>query len=165
MSTSSLSASTSLLILMLLCYLLPIVYVYQSCSHDTPSISSIVTNQNSQVIFICMVFMGVFTLLYEYQRNVTKTDSTHKLLSSDWYLWNHQHLGSEHGALHFCRSRISLHDLLDEDVAVTILVYPSSMWTNDCLGDHSHLSCLSDVFHTHRSGPSRELCHVLPVYA
>ena len=56
---------------MLLCYLTPIYYVYSHyAASKKQSVSNIICDEKCQnTIFICMLFMGVGTLLYELERN------------------------------------------------------------------------------------------------
>jgi hypothetical protein len=58
-----------LLFLMLSFYLLPIIYVYIYYDNN-PSISNIISNDNSKyIILFFMILMGITTILYEYKRN------------------------------------------------------------------------------------------------
>ena len=57
-----------LFILMFLCYLIPILYII--CNSDNNSISHIISNENiNNIIFISMIFMFIFTIFYEIERN------------------------------------------------------------------------------------------------
>ena len=58
-----------LLSFMLLCYLLPISFVYYNYNSNN-SVSNIICNDNCKIyIFIFMFLMGIGTLLYEFERN------------------------------------------------------------------------------------------------
>jgi hypothetical protein len=58
-----------LLFLMLSFYLIPIIYVYMYYD-DNPSISNIISNDESKyIILFFMILMGITTILYEYKRN------------------------------------------------------------------------------------------------
>ena len=58
-----------LLFLMLSFYLFPIIYVYIYYDNN-PSISNIISNDNSKyIILFFMILMGITTILYEYKRN------------------------------------------------------------------------------------------------
>jgi hypothetical protein len=60
-----------LLFLMLSFYLIPIIYVYMYYD-DNPSISNIISNDESKyIILFFMILMGITTILYEYKRNDT----------------------------------------------------------------------------------------------
>jgi hypothetical protein len=57
-----------LLFLMLSFYLIPIIYVYMYYD-DNPSISNIISNDDSKyIILFFMILMGITTILYEYKR-------------------------------------------------------------------------------------------------
>jgi hypothetical protein len=61
--------SDFLLFLMLSFYLFPIIYVYMYYD-DNPSISNIISNDDSKyIILFFMILMGITTILYEYKRN------------------------------------------------------------------------------------------------
>ena len=58
-----------LLFLMLLCYSLPIYYVYYHYNSNT-SVSNIICNDNCKYIILgFMLLMGICTILYELERN------------------------------------------------------------------------------------------------
>jgi hypothetical protein len=58
-----------LLSLMILCYTMPILYVY-FLYHSNNSVSNIICNENCKnYILYFMMAMGFFTVLYELQRN------------------------------------------------------------------------------------------------
>ncbi len=64
------SVSNFLLIMMLLSYSIPIIYVYSnySCDENT-SVSSVIGSEKCQIsIFYGMIVMGMFTVLYELNR-------------------------------------------------------------------------------------------------
>ena len=57
-----------LLFLMVSFYLIPIIYVYMYYD-DNPSISNIISNDDSKyIILFFMILMGITTILYEYKR-------------------------------------------------------------------------------------------------
>jgi hypothetical protein len=58
-----------LLTFMCICYAIPIFYVY--CHYNcNNSVSNIICNENfKNIILLCMVFMGWWTLLYELERD------------------------------------------------------------------------------------------------
>ena len=59
----------SLLCLMIFCYIIPILYVcfYYQSNH---SVSNIICNVNYKTCILCfMILMGLFTILYEVERN------------------------------------------------------------------------------------------------
>ena len=63
------SISNILLCSMLLCYYNPIKIVYNNYNNNN-SISEIITNENIKYnIFFWSILMGIFTLLYEFNRN------------------------------------------------------------------------------------------------
>ena len=58
-----------LLSCMIGCYLLPILFVYYNYTYNN-SVSNIICNNNCKhYILFFMFFMGIFTLLYELERN------------------------------------------------------------------------------------------------
>ena len=58
-----------LLFFMILCYLLPISYVYYNYSSNN-SVSNIICNENcKKYVLFFMIFMGIGTILYELERN------------------------------------------------------------------------------------------------
>jgi hypothetical protein len=58
-----------LLSFMILCYLLPISYVYYNYSSNN-SVSNIICNENcKKYVLFFMIFMGIGTILYELERN------------------------------------------------------------------------------------------------
>ena len=58
-----------LLIIMFICYIIPIKIVYNNYN-DNYSISEMVTNENIKYnIFIWSILMGIFTVIYEFNRN------------------------------------------------------------------------------------------------
>jgi hypothetical protein len=58
-----------LLLFMILCYIIPIYYVY-NCYNENNSVSNIICNEQSRnTILFFMVLMGVVTILYEIERN------------------------------------------------------------------------------------------------
>ena len=67
-----------LLLCMIICYLTPIYIVYTNGNNETISVSSIV-RQHKYTILFCMLFMGFFSLLYEYNR---KPQQNVKLIQS-----------------------------------------------------------------------------------
>jgi hypothetical protein len=55
--------------LMFLCYLIPIIYVFFNYNNDK-SISHIISNgTTNNIILIPMIFMSIFTIMYEIKRN------------------------------------------------------------------------------------------------
>jgi len=79
----TLSSSNTLLALMILCYIIPIVYVCRQCNENTPSLSSILTSDTCQrIILVSMIFMGLFTLMYEYHRGTSSVFVMVVLLSA-----------------------------------------------------------------------------------
>lgn len=62
--------SNFLLIMMLLSYSMPIIYVYLNYSQKNESVSSVINSDTCQrYILSGMIVMGVFTILYELNRN------------------------------------------------------------------------------------------------
>jgi NADH:ubiquinone oxidoreductase subunit 2 (subunit N) len=58
-----------LLLFMILCYIIPIYYVY-NCYNRNNSVSNIICNEQSRnIILFFMGLMGVATILYEIERN------------------------------------------------------------------------------------------------
>lgn len=58
-----------LLLFMILCYIIPIYYVY-NCYNENNSVSNIIYNEQCRnIILFFMVLMGVVTILYEIERN------------------------------------------------------------------------------------------------
>lgn len=63
--------SNFLLSMMLLSYSIPIIYVYRNYSYKNESVSSIITSDECQrLILVGMIIMGIFTVLYELNRNI-----------------------------------------------------------------------------------------------
>lgn len=59
----------AILLFMIICYLLPILFVYYNYSSNN-SVSNIICNDNCKhYILFFMLFMGIFALLYELERN------------------------------------------------------------------------------------------------
>ena len=56
------------LILILLSYNYPIYIVAKNCKKDTNSVSNIICNIENRKIILAFLMMGIFTLLYEYNR-------------------------------------------------------------------------------------------------
>jgi hypothetical protein len=61
--------SNYLLVMMLLSYSIPIIYIFYYYSKENQSVSSIINSEKCQkYIFTSMIIMGVFTILYEINR-------------------------------------------------------------------------------------------------
>jgi len=59
----------ALLLFMIVCYLLPIYYVYDNYNLNT-SVSNIICDDNCKYYILCCMFlMGIGTMLYEFERN------------------------------------------------------------------------------------------------
>ena len=59
----------AILLFMIICYLLPIMFVYYNYTSNNSVSNIICNNKCKHYIFIFMFFMGIFTLLYELERN------------------------------------------------------------------------------------------------
>lgn len=58
-----------ILILIIICYLFPIIFVYKNYNSNK-SLSNIISNDNNKIFFLFFMFlMGIMVILYEFERN------------------------------------------------------------------------------------------------